>query len=145
MSILNKINAAATTEKSNTDRGQVKTLIIALLSYCKHTNQTLTAKQVANLVREYIPTAKTTHGSVADYRHNLATGLFDYVSEEVATATLKRFEDGLNYEGMTYGNIEAAVETAANVVTNVTAPTAPWSADDLNYSQPKKKRNRKAK
>lgn len=117
MSILNKINAAATTGKSNTDRGQVKALVIALLSYCKHTNQTLSAKQIATLVREYIPTAKTTHGSVADYRHNLATGLFDYVSEAEATATLKQFEERAAYEGMTYGNLEETEETAANSVT----------------------------
>lgn len=142
MSILNKINAAAATGKSNTDRGQVKTLIIALLSYCKHTNQTLSAKQIATLVREYIPTAKTTHGSVADYRHNLAAGLFDYVSEAEATATLKQFEERAVYEGMTYGNLEETEETEAN---SVTVQAAPWSAADLNYSQPKAKRVRKVK
>lgn len=141
MSILNKINAAATTGKANTDRGQVKTLIIALLSYCKHTNQTLTAKQVASLVREYIPTAKTTHGSVADYRHNLATGLFDYVSEAEATETLKQFEERAVYEGMTYGNLEETEETAVN---SIVKPTAPWSANDIIYNR-NAKRVRKAK
>lgn len=143
MSIFTKIEASAKTVDTS-ERGHVKTLILALKSYAKHTNQHLSAKTIANIVREYIPMAKTTANSVADYQNKLNSGLYDYYSLADATAILQRFEDAKANDGMTYGNIEETTETAENVVV-AELPTSPWSADDIIYNRGVKKTRKSAK
>lgn len=112
---------------SSSDRGSVKKFILALMSYAKHTGQKLTNAQIATLTKQYIPEAKTTAGSVADYKNKLNSGLFDYYPEAEAKAILASFE-------------QAEPEAAPD------KPVAPWSANDLVYkARAKAKRAAKAK
>ena len=112
---------------SSSDRGSVKKFILALMSYAKHTGQKLTNAQIATLTKQYIPEAKTTAGSVADYKNKLNSGLFDYYPEAEAKAILASFE-------------QAEPEAAP------AKPVAPWSANDLVYkARAKAKRAAKAK
>lgn len=112
---------------SNSDRGAVKKFILALMSYSKHTGQKLTNAQIATLTKQYIPEAKTTAGSVADYKNKLNSGLFDYYPEAEAKAILASFE-------------QAKPEPEA------AKPVAPWSATDLVYkARAKAKRADKTK
>lgn len=143
MSIFTKIETA-TTAATSTDRGNVKTLILALKSYAKHSGQHLSAKAIANIVREYIPMAKTTANSVADYQNKLNSGLYDYYSLADATTILQGFEDAKANDGMTYGNIEETTETAENVVVTE-LPKSPWSADDIIYNRGVKKTRKSTK
>ena len=110
---------------SSTDRGAVKRFILALMSYSKHTGQKLTNAQIATLTKQYIPEAKTTAGSVADYKNKLNSGLFDYYPEAEAKAILASFE-------------QAEAEAEAE-------PAAPWSASDVTQkARAKAKRTTKA-
>lgn len=119
---------------SNSDRGAVKKFILALMSYAKHTGQKLTNAQIATLTKQYIPEAKTTAGSVADYKNKLNSGLFDYYPEAEAKAILASFEQA------------EAAEAEAEAEAAEAAPVAPWSATDLVYkARAKAKRAAKAK
>lgn len=91
MTIFNNILAVAT-DSATTDRGSIKRFILALISYSRHTGQKLTNAQIAQLTKQYIPEAKTSAGSVADYKNKLNSGLFDYYSADEATAILASFE-----------------------------------------------------
>lgn len=113
------------TAASNSDRGAVKKFILALMSYSKHTGQKLTNAQIATLTKQYIPEAKTTAGSVADYKNKLNSGLFDYYPEAEAKAILASFEQA-----------EAA---------EVAKPVAPWSAADLIYKASAKAKAKRSK
>ena len=125
MTIFAQIQTISATTSSS-DRGSVKKFILALMSYAKHTGQKLTNAQIAALTKQYIPEAKTTAGSVADYKNKLNSGLFDYYPEAEAKAILASFE--------------------ASEPEPVAAPVAPWSANDLVYkARAKAKRAAKAK
>ena len=125
MTIFAQIQTISATTSSS-DRGAVKKFILALMSYAKHTGQKLTNAQIAALTKQYIPEAKTTAGSVADYKNKLNSGLFDYYPEAEAKAILASFE--------------------ASEPEPVAAPVAPWSASDLVYkARAKAKRAAKAK
>lgn len=118
---------------STSDRGAVKKFILALLSYAKHTGQKLTNAQIATLTKQYIPEAKTTAGSVADYKNKLNSGLFDYYPEAEAKAILASFEQA------------DAAEPEAEPA-EVAEPEAAWSATDLVYkARAKAKRAAKTK
>lgn len=117
------------TATSTSDRGSVKKFILALMSYSKHTGQKLTNAQVATLTKQYIPEAKTTAGSVADYKNKLNSGLFDYYTEAEAKTILASFEQ------------EEAVETVETV--EAVEIVAPWSAMDLTYKSKPKRSSRK--
>lgn len=90
-SIINTIETM-TNDTSNTNRGAVKELILAIKSYAKHTGQKLSAKQIATIVTANIPEARTTGNSVADYQNKLNSGLFDYYSLEDAIAILNKYD-----------------------------------------------------
>lgn len=127
MTIFAQIQTISTATSAN-DRGSVKKFILALLSYSKHTGQKLTNAQIATLTKQYIPEAKTTAGSVADYKNKLNSSLFDYYTEAEAKTILASFE-------------QAEAEVA-----EVAEPVAPWSATDLVYkARAKAKRAAKAK
>lgn len=118
------------TATSTSDRGSVKKFILALMSYSKHTGQNLTNAQIATLTKQYIPEAKTTAGSVADYKNKLNSGLFDYYPEAEAKTILASFEQ------------EEAVATVETV--EAVEIVAPWSAMDLTYKSKPKRNSRKA-
>lgn len=144
MSIFTKIEASAKSVDTS-DRGHVKTLILALKSYAKHTNQHLSAKAIASIVREYLPTAKTTAGSVADYQNKLNSGLYDYYTLDAASAILQRFEDAKQSQVEAHEETaeEAPEETAEEAPKE--APKAPWSADDITYNRGVKKTRKSTK